>query len=152
MLPADTIPACARACLLDIAAQLNGAMLGGFEQRNAARVMRALVRIGFADDSESDACQSVLADLRTIEREIPKDLLDGETISKGIVVTAFDCSPRLMLTIGDLVNTGSLPQLSERQPHQRAAGLCRGRQHPGAGELATEAERISPACATTRRC
>ena len=68
--------------------------------------MRALVRIGFADDSESDACQSVLADLRAIEREIPKDLLDGETISKGIVVTAFDCSPRLMLTIGDVVNTG----------------------------------------------
>ena len=34
---------------------------------------------------------------------------------------------------------GLLPQLSERQPHQRAAGLCRGRQHPGAGELATEA-------------
>ncbi len=76
------------------------------EQRNAARIMRALVRIGFADLSESDAYQSVLADLRAIEREIPKDLLDGEMISKGIVVTAFDCSPRLMLTIGDVVNTG----------------------------------------------
>ena len=105
-LRAKRIPACARACLLDIAAQLNGAILGGFEQRNAARIMRALVRIGFADDGESDACQSVLADLRAIEREIPKDLLDGEMISKGIVVTAFDCSPRLMLTIGDVVNTG----------------------------------------------
>ena len=102
----EAIPACARACFLDIAAQLNGAILGGFGQRNAARVMRALLRIGFADDSESEAYQSVLADLRQIEREIPKDLLDGETISKGIVVTAFDCSPRLMLTIGDLVNTG----------------------------------------------
>ena len=102
----EGIPACARACLLDIAAHLNGAILGGFEQRNAARIMRALVRIGFADLSESDAYQGVLADLRAIEREIPKDLLDGEMISKGIVVTAFDCSPRLMLTIGDVVNTG----------------------------------------------
>ena len=64
------------------------------------------MRIGFVDGGESDACQSVLADLRAIEREIPKDLLDGEMISKGIVVTAFDCSPRLMLTIGDVVNTG----------------------------------------------
>jgi hypothetical protein len=105
--PRESIPACARACLMDIAAQLNDAMLGGFEQRNAARLMRALVRIGFAHDIERSACQAVLADLRTIEREIPRDLLDGETISKGIVVTAFDCSPRLMLTIGDVVNTGS---------------------------------------------
>jgi hypothetical protein len=103
----EKIPACARACLFDIAAQLKGALLGGSEQRNAARIMRALVRIGFADACESDACQSVLADLRAIEREIPKNMLDGEMISKGIVVTAFDCSPRLMLTIGDVVNTGS---------------------------------------------
>jgi len=103
----ENIAACARACLRDIAAQVNGAILGGFEQRNAARIMRALVRIGFADDSESDACQSVLAGLRAIEREIPKDMLGGEMISKGIVVTALDCSPRLMLTIGDVVNTGS---------------------------------------------
>ncbi len=100
-------PACARACVVDIAAQLKGAILGGFEQRNAARILRALVRIGFAERSESDACQNLLEDLRAIEREIPKDLLDGETISKGIVVTALDCSPRLMLTIGDVVNTGS---------------------------------------------
>jgi len=99
--------ACARECLIDVAAQLNGAILGGFEQRNAARIMRALVRIGFADESERDACASVLADIRAIEREIPKEMLDGEMISKGIVVTAFDCSPRLMLTIGDVVNTGS---------------------------------------------
>jgi hypothetical protein len=103
----EKIPACARACLFDIAVQLKGAILGGAEQRNAARIMRALLRIGFADACESDAYQSVLADLRAIEREIPKNLLDGEMISKGIVVTAFDCSPRLMLTIGDVVNTGS---------------------------------------------
>jgi hypothetical protein len=103
----ESIPEFARACLLDTAAQLKGAILGGFNQRNAARIMRALVRIGFSDAYESDACQSVLTDLRAIEREIPKDLLDGEMISKGIVVTAFDCSPRLMMTIGDVVNTGS---------------------------------------------
>ena len=104
---ANTIPAFARACLLDVAARLKGAMLGGFEQRNAVRVMRALVRIGFAQDGcDGDACQGVLEDLRAIEKEIPKDLLDGETISKGMVVTAFDCSPRFMLTIGDAVNTG----------------------------------------------
>lgn len=102
----ERVPAFARACLLDVAAHLNGAIHGGLGQRNAARIMRALVRIGFAGLSESDACLSVLADLRSIEREIPKDLLDGEMISKGIVVTAFDCSPRLMLTIGDIVNTG----------------------------------------------
>jgi hypothetical protein len=103
----ETIPGCARACLQDMAARLKGAISGGSEQRNAARIMRALVRIGFADACESDSVQSVLADLRAIEREIPKDLLDGEMISKGIVATAFDCSPRLMLTIGDVVNTGS---------------------------------------------
>jgi len=104
----EQIPACARACLLVVAARLKGAMLGGFEQRNAVRVMRALVRIGFAQANgcESDACQGVLDDLRAIEKEIPKDLLDGETISKGMVVTALDCSPRFMLTIGDAVNTG----------------------------------------------
>jgi hypothetical protein len=105
--PPESFAACARACLFDIAAQLNTAMLGGFEQRNAARLMRALVRIGFADEIEGGACQAALASLRSIERQIPRDLLDGETISKGIVVTAFDCSPRLMLTIGDVVNTGS---------------------------------------------
>jgi len=102
----DMIPACARACLADVAARLQGAAPGGFELRNAARVLRALLRIGFIDAWESDAAQGALASLRAIEREIPKDLLDGETISKGVVATAFDCSPRLMLTIGDLVNTG----------------------------------------------
>jgi hypothetical protein len=102
--PRDGVPAAARACLLHIAAQLEGADPGGFQLRNAARMMRALVRIGFA--AEGEACHDVLEDLRAIEREIPRDMLGGDMISKGIVVTAFDCSPRLMLTIGDVVNTG----------------------------------------------
>ncbi|MCW2317952.1 hypothetical protein M2322_003517 [Rhodoblastus acidophilus] len=104
--PRDAFPACARACLLDIAAGLDDAVPGGFARRNAARMMRALARLGFPDAQNDDAFQEVIADLRAIEREIPKDMLDGEAISRGLVVTAFDCSPRLMLTIGDIVNTG----------------------------------------------
>ena len=87
-----------------------------------------------------------------MEREIPKELLDGEMISKGIVVTAFDCSPRLMLTIGDVVNTGCCLNYQSGARINVLPAYVVDANIQALVSWQLEAGCISPACAITRRC
>jgi hypothetical protein len=74
-------------------------------RRNSVRLLQGLMRGPLNLGKDEPGWTQVIADLRSIEKEIPKDVLDGEVVSQGMIATAFDHSPRFLLTLGDLVNT-----------------------------------------------
>src|SRR5690606_6052693 len=75
------------------------------ERREYARLFNAMIQGPLAVNFGAAKEEAITA-LKAIERLVPK-ATDSEVESKGFVVTVFDHSPRLLLTVGDLVPTNS---------------------------------------------
>lgn len=89
-----------------LAATLKNPEADRSDRRNSARLLIVLFNTELSAQVE-DVKEELIPALKNVERAIPKGGNIAELENKGMILSVVDHSPRLLLTVGDLVQTNS---------------------------------------------